>query len=139
MTPPGEEDVRFHRGAHAIKTWVRAADFAQHRLAWLDHVATLGATPLEMVYTGLDPGAEYLLRVVYGDTKLNHRVRLEANGAFEIHPLQRGPVPARPQEFPVPRAATQGGTLTLRWYRDPAVASIKGVCHVSEIWLIRKP
>ncbi len=139
VTPVGEDDVRFHCGAHAVKTWVRAADFAQHRLAWLDHVATLGATPLEMIYRDLDPAAEYLLRVVYGDTKLNHRVRLVANDTFEIHPLQRGPVPARPLEFPVPRAATQGGTLGLRWYRDPEVASIKGVCHVSEIWLVRKP
>lgn len=131
-------DPGYHTTAHAMKNWVRAGDFATHRIAWMDHVGTLGDTPLVLTYDALDPAAQYELRVVYGDTKLNGAVRLTANGTHEIHPLRRGPTPPGPQTFPLPRAATQGGRLVLKWERDPALASIRGVCHVSEIWLIKK-
>ena len=121
-----------------MKTWVRRADFPLHRLSWLDHVGTLGDTPLVFTYDGLDPQAEYELRVVYGDTKLNGPVRLTANDTHEIHPLRKGPSPAVPQTFAMPRAATATGRLVLKWDRDPSLASIRGVCHVSEIWLVKK-
>jgi hypothetical protein len=103
----------------------------------MDHVGTLGATPLTFTYENLDPSAAYELRVVYGDTKLNGPVRLTANGTHEVHPLQRGPSPAAVQSFALPRAITASGRLELKWERDPSFASIRGVCHVSEIWLVR--
>jgi len=131
-------DPGYHSTAHAMKNWVRGGDFATHRIAWMDHVGTLGDTPLVLTYDALDPQATYELRVVYGDTKLNGAVRLTANEAFEIHPFRKGPVPAAPQTFALPRAATATGRLVLQWERDPALASIRGVCHVSEIWLIKK-
>ncbi len=131
-------DPGYHTTAHAMKNWVRGGDFATHRIAWMDHVGTLGDTPLVLNYDGLDREATYELRVVYGDTKLNGAVRLTANGTHEIHPLRKGPSPAAPQTFPVPRAATKTGRLELKWERDPALASIRGVCHVSEIWLLKK-
>jgi hypothetical protein len=121
-----------------MKAWIRNSDFAHHRIAWLDHVGTLGDTPLVLTYDGLDRNAAYELRVVYGDTKLNGPVRLVANDSFEIHPLRKGPTPAVVQIFAIPPAATSGGRLELKWERDPSLASIRGVCHVSEIWLVRK-
>lgn len=137
-SPPDPADARFHHSAHAIKTWVRAADFSANRLAWFDHIATLGLTPLELSYEGLDSSAKYHVRVVYADTKLNNRVRLLAGGK-EVHGLRKGPVPAQPEEFTIPPGAVRDGKLVLRWEKDPAIPSIKGVAHVSEIWLIRQP
>lgn len=123
--------------AQQMKSWIRSGDFATHRLTWMDHVGTLGATPLTFTYDQLDPAAAYELRVVYGDTKLNGPVRLTANGTYEVHPLQRGPSPAAVQAYALPRAVTATGRLELKWERDPSLASIRGVCHVSEIWLVR--
>jgi hypothetical protein len=133
-----QRDPGYHTTAHAMKTWIRHGDFVHHRLAWFDHVGTLGDTPLVFTYEGLDPKADYELRVVYGDTKLNGAVRLTANDRFEVHPLRKSPTPAVPQSFALPRAATSTGKIVLKWERDPALASIRGVCHVSEIWLRKK-
>jgi hypothetical protein len=138
VAPVAPDDARFHHSAHEIKTWVRAADFANLRIAWLDHIATLGLTPLELTYEGLDPNAAYRVRVVYADTKLNNRVRLLAGGT-EVHGFRKGPVPAQPEEFPIPAHAIREGKLVLRWEKDPTIPSIKGVAHVSEIWVLREP
>ena len=132
-------DPAGHRRAHEMKAWMRSGDFATHRLAWFDHLGTLGETPLVFTYDGLDPAATYELRVVYGDSKLNGPVRLTANDTHQIHPLRPGPIPATVQAFILPPAVTASSRLVLRWERDPALASIRGVCHVSEIWLRRVP
>jgi hypothetical protein len=134
---PWTADPIGHRRAHTMKSWIRSGDFSTHRLAWMDHVGTLGATPLIFTYDQLDSAATYELRVVYGDPKLNGPVRLTANGTHEVHPLRAGPSPAAVQSFVLPRSVTATGRLELKWERDPALASIRGVCHVSEIWLRR--
>ena len=55
------------------------------RLAWMDHAETLYDTPLHMRYSGLDPKAHYLLRVLYGGDSPKRKIRLVANGETEIH------------------------------------------------------
>jgi hypothetical protein len=102
------------------------------RLAWLDQALALYDAPLKLRYTGLDPGARYKVKVVYGGGP----VRLVANDKTEIH----GAVTKTFQavEFDIPAEATQGGTLTLTWTRPPGGGGAGRGCQVAEVWLIRK-
>lgn len=78
------------------------------RLSWVQHAETYWETPLEMRYTGLDPTAQYLVRMLYAGDQFaaTTQVRLVANGEHEVHPYLTKPRPsAEPLEFAVPRAA----------------------------------
>jgi hypothetical protein len=108
------------------------------RVSWIDHAETLYDTPLEVRYAGLDPQAAYRVRVAYAGDSPKRKIRLVANGTFEIHPLQPKPVPFQLLEYDVPRAATAGGTLTLAWSGEPGLGGNGRGCQVSEVWLIRK-
>ena len=103
------------------------------RLSWLDQATTLYYTPLCMRYTGLDPDATYTLRVVYTG-RFRPKMRLVANGKFEIHGPTAQPSPPTPLEFEIPAEATRGGVLELEWSR----LSGRGP-QVAEAWLIRNP
>ena len=92
-----------------------------------------------MHYADLDPAAEYRLRVVHSGDAPDQKLRLVANGSFEIHPYMLRTWPPAPQEFPIPRAATSGGQLTLSWTRQPGLGGDGRGCQVSEVWLIRAP
>lgn len=106
-------------------------------MAWWTHALALFRAPLRMRYAGLDPAAEYRVRVVYGrSNKPGERgPRLEADG-IPVHPyLDRY---YEPVEFDVPAAATRDGALTLSWYRDPAGGGPGRGNQVAEVWLMRK-
>jgi hypothetical protein len=106
--------------------------------AWWDHAESLYEAPLEMYYPGLDPSAEYKLRVVYAGDATRPKIRLVAGDGIEIHPLLSRPVPFRPLEFDIPHAATAKGELRLKWYREPGLGDAGRGTQVAEVWLIRK-
>jgi hypothetical protein len=108
------------------------------RLSWMDHAESLYDAPLQMHYQGLDPGAHYKLRVVYGGDSLNRKIRLEA-GKIEIHPYMLKPVPFKPLEFAIPLEAIEQGELTLTWHGEPGLGGNGRGCQVSEVWLLRTP
>jgi hypothetical protein len=109
-------------------------------LAWFDHATSWRDRPVRLRYTGLDPAAQYKVRVVYGGEDVNQEqgIRLLANDSVVVHPFLKKPLPVRPVEFDIPQEATRSGTLTLRWDREaPPSGRIRGA-QVSEVWLIRK-
>ena len=55
-----------------------------------------------MHYDGLDPQAQYKIRVVYAGDSPRVKIRLVANGSIEIHPLIDKPAPIAPVEFDIP-------------------------------------
>ncbi len=111
------------------------------RLSWMTHAESLWDAPLRMRYTGLDPAAQYRLRVVYaGDVfSLTNQVRLVANDRIEVHPLIAKDLPIRPVEFDVPAEATRGGELTLTWTQTPGRGGSGRGNQIAEVWLLRKP
>jgi hypothetical protein len=108
------------------------------RISWMDHAESLYDAPLQMRYTGLDPTAEYKLRVVYGGDNPKRKIRLAVNEGVEIHPYMAKPVPFKPLEFPIPQSATGHGDLTLSWYGEPGLGGNGRGCQVSEAWLIKQ-
>lgn len=106
-------------------------------MAWKNYAQTLNDTPLQMRYEGLDPGASYKVRVVYGRDNSRGWMRLDAEGS-EVHPLIDKPAPLRPLDFDVPPTATADGTLTLTWSKERGLGGNGRGCQVAEVWLIRK-
>lgn len=101
------------------------------RKSWWDHAITFYEQPLRMKYTGLDPGARYNVRVVYGAGP----VRLMA-GASQVHDyIQR---PYEVMEYPIPLESSRDGTLTLEWNRPPGAGGPGRGCQVAEVWLIKQ-
>jgi hypothetical protein len=117
---------------------------ANWRTSWRTDAESLGETPLRMHYDGLDPAAQYKIRVVYAGDNLRAKIRLVAEGAgdpatpIEIHPLMAKPVPIAPIEFDIPQSATEKGTLDLSWYGQPGLGGNGRGTQVAEVWLIRK-
>jgi hypothetical protein len=108
------------------------------RMSWSSYAETRYDSPLRTRYEGLDPRAQYKVRVVYSGDNFRAKMRLVANDQYEIHPYIAKPLPVRPVEFDVPRAATAGGRLTLSWTQDPGRGGNGRGCQVAEVWLIRK-
>jgi hypothetical protein len=108
-----------------------------NRVSWWTHAESLNDAPLRMEYHDLDPNAEYKVRVVYAGDSPRQKMRLTANGT-EVHGLIQKPVPVKPVEFDIPKAATRGGDLTLEWTREPGQGGNGRGCQVAEVWLIRK-
>lgn len=126
-----EKDPQFWRSSLLGFSYVRGG-----RVSWLDYAEALHEQPLEMRYTGLDPKAQYKVRVVYvGD--MAREVRMLAD-SIEVHPLIKKPVPVRPVEFDIPAQATADGDLTLQWYRRPGLGGNGRGVQVAELWLIKK-
>ncbi|MBI2300699.1 MAG: hypothetical protein HYU66_17460 [Armatimonadetes bacterium] len=106
-------------------------------ISWWTHAQTLYDRPLQLRYEGLDPTARYRVRVVYAGDSQRAKIRLVANEGLEIHPLIDKPSPIAPLEFDLPPDATQSGTLTLSWTRDPGAGGNGRGCQVAEVWLVR--
>jgi hypothetical protein len=107
------------------------------RVSWFTDAESLFDAPLRMHYTGLDRGARYKLRVVYGGDSPRMPVRLVANGNIQIHDYRpKGTVP-EPVEFDIPAEATRDGELALEWTRTQGAGGSGRGCQVSEVWLIR--
>jgi hypothetical protein len=110
------------------------------RLSWMTHAEAFWDTPLQMRYAGLDPAAQYRVRIVYaGDAfGMNILIRLVANDTYEIHPAMRKNSPIAPVEFDVPVAATRGGALTLTFSAPPGLGGAGRGNQIAEVWLMRK-
>jgi hypothetical protein len=113
---------------------------ADWRLSWMTHAESFWDTPLQMRYTGLDPAAQYRVRVVYaGDVfSMNASIRLVANDKYEIHPPLQKPSPIKPVEFDVPVEATRGGGLTLTFSAPAGMGSAGRGNQIAEVWLLKK-
>jgi hypothetical protein len=107
-------------------------EVAPLRYSWIDYVEAGGTTALRMRYDGLDPKAQYRVRVTY-HSRYNPELRLVAGGKYEVHGPMKQPDPVWPQEFDVPKDATADGTLELEW----ELVSGRAV-QVPEVWLIKK-
>ena len=59
-----------------------------------------------------------------------------ANDRFEIHPFRKKEFPPAPIEFEIPREATAGGTLSLKWYGTPGLGGNGRGNQVAEVWLL---
>jgi hypothetical protein len=110
------------------------------RLSWMTHAESFWETPLRMRYTGLDPSAQYRVKVVYaGDVfSMATLIKLVANDKDEIHPPIRKPSPIKPVEYDVPASATRGGELTLTFSGTPGLGSAGRGNQIAEVWLMRK-
>jgi len=113
------------------------------RLAWRGYTGMLNDAVLRMRYLGLDPEAQYKIRIVYFSEPRAGRpdpmVRLDANDGIEIHPYIHRPWPPQaPLEFDIPWEATRGGKLELAWRREQGLGGSGVGCDISEVWLVKK-
>ena len=110
------------------------------RLSWMTHAESFWDTPLQMRYSGLDPAAQYRVRIVYaGDAfSMNTLIRLVANEKYEVHPPIRKESPVKPVEFDVPVEATRGGELTLTFSAPAGMGSSGRGNQIAEVWLLRR-
>lgn len=108
------------------------------RVSWMDHAESLHEQPLQVRYTGLEPGAQYRIRIIYGGDAPKRKIRLVAGENTEIHPFQPKEFPYRPREFDIPSSAIREGTLTLTWTREPGLGANGRGCQVAELWLIKR-
>jgi hypothetical protein len=101
------------------------------RMSWQSQVATLYGTPLKMHYDGLDPKAQYTLKVTYAG-RFKPSMTLTLNDEFSIHGPVPQPDPIWPVSYYLPREATKDGTLDVEWN----LVEGRG-CVVAEVWLIK--
>jgi hypothetical protein len=99
-------------------------------MSWLDQAQTLFGAPLRMHYEELDPTKTYTIRITYAG-RYRATMRLVADDRYEVHGPLAQPDPVWPVDFPLPREATQDGTLDLEWQ----LVDGRG-CQVAEVWLI---
>jgi hypothetical protein len=130
------------RQPHLVRGSIGLEYHPQWPRSWWTYAESLYDEPLQMRYTGLDPGAQYRIRVVYAGDSPGRKIRLMASGTghaeIEIHPLMLKPQPVRPIEFDIPRAATAQGELDLSWYREAGLGGNGRGCQVAEVWLKKK-
>ncbi|MCA9026920.1 MAG: hypothetical protein KDA86_17065 [Planctomycetaceae bacterium] len=105
----------------------------RYRYSWLHHCQTFPGAPLIMRYDGLDPNAEYKVKVVeFG--RFGSTLDLTADGEYRIHGPMKIEYPIWPREFDIPKAVTSDGKLELEW----GLVEGRGI-QVAEVWLIKKP
>mgnify|MGYP002623475651 CR=1 FL=1 len=102
------------------------------RFSWLHHCQIFPGAPLIMRYDGLDPDAEYKVKVVeFG--RFGSTLDLTADGEYPIHGPTKIEYPIWPIEYDIPREATADGKLELEW----GLVEGRGI-QVAEVWLIKK-
>ena len=132
------------RQPHLVRGGVSLEYHPHWPKSWWTYAESLYDDSLQMRYIGLDPSAQYRIRVVYAGDSPGRKIRLMASGTgprpaeIEVHPLMLKPQPVRPIEFDVPRAATAQGELNLAWYREAGLGGNGRGCQVAEVWLIKK-
>lgn len=105
----------------------------------IDYAESLYDAPLRLRYTGLDPHRRYRLVATYAGEDYAVPMRLVANGRYTIHaPLARTANPMT-VAYPIPAAATAGGTLDLAWTRPAGMGGSGRGHQVAETWLIPEP
>lgn len=107
-------------------------------MSWWRTAGTLNDHPLKMRYEDLDPAAQYKLKIVYAGDNTRPRIKLVADGQYEVHALIAKPTPYTPLEFDVPREATRDGKLELTFTREPGLPGNGRGMDIGEIWLMRK-
>jgi len=109
-------------------------------LAWSSYANSGRNAPVKLRYEGLDPEAQYKVRVVYAgeDVSQEQGIRLLADGNVEVHAYMKKPLPVRPVEFDIPAEATRDGELVLSWDREPSPSGRSRGAQVAEVWLLRK-
>ena len=109
-------------------------------LSWASYAMSGRRDPVSLTYTGLDPEAQYRVRVVYsgGLVSQEQGIRLMANGNIAVHPYMKKPQPVRPVEFDVPVEATRDGKLILEWDREVTPSGRSRGAEVADVWLIKK-
>ncbi|MCX6625981.1 MAG: hypothetical protein NTY38_33940, partial [Acidobacteria bacterium] len=112
--------------------------FLDYPKSWCTHAEALFDGAVTLRYTELDPEAQYRVKVVYGGDNFTSRLKMVANNQIEVHGWLQRPVPFRPLEFDLPRAATAGGSLTLSVYKEPGRGGAGRGNSVSEIWLMKR-
>ena len=112
--------------------------YMHYPLSWVTVTEGLYDAPVKLRYDGLDPKAQYRVRVVYAGDSTRPKLRMIADEKYEVHGWLDRPVPFRPLEFDVPAAATEGGTLRLDVFREPATGGAGRGNAVAEIWLMRR-
>ena len=106
------------------------------RLSWI-HAASAGPTletALHLRYTGLDPKASYVLKATYAAVgRFSGTLQLYFDDQKFESPIKSDPRKNEMHEFQVPKSATAGGTLDVKWVkidgRSPSIA---------EVWLSKK-
>ena len=136
--PGGFYDDLGHPGRqpHVVASPLTGISTANGPRSSQDHAETLFDAPLRMRYPGLDPAAQYKVRVVYGMEQPNPQVKLTADEKYEVHPLLKKE--PRPMEFDIPRDATADGDLTLSWTQAPGSRGNGRGTQVAEVWLMLK-
>jgi hypothetical protein len=76
--------------------------------------------------------------VVYSDTDYEIKIRLVANGAYEVHPFLTKPNPPTPMEFDIPIEATRQGELHLSLSREAGMGGLGAGHEICEIWIIKQ-
>lgn len=108
------------------------------RLSQISYAGANYDHPLELRYTGLKAELHYMLRIVYAGEDYTTPVTLTANGQYVIHGLRLRATNPETVEFPVPLAATRGGTLDLQWTRPKGLGGGGRGLQVAEVWLLPK-
>ncbi len=107
------------------------------RLSQISYAGALYNHPLELRYTGLDAAAHYKLRVVYAGENSTVPLTLTANDHYQIHGPRLRKTNPEIVEFPIPQAATQNGTLSLKWTGPKGLGGGGRGVQVAEVWLMR--
>jgi hypothetical protein len=126
------------RQPHLVEGSTGVEYHAQWPKSWWTYAESFYDEPLRMRYAGLDPSAQYRIRLVYAGDSPGRKIRLMAGDGIEVHPLLLKPQPVAPIEFDIPRAATAKGTLDLAWYREVGLGGNGRGCEVAEVWLMKK-
>ncbi len=118
-----KEEVARLAGAHQGRQ--------EMRMSWQSQMATLYGTPLKLRYEGLDPKAQYRLKVTYAG-RFHPSMTLTLNDEFGIHGPIGQPDPIWPVSYYLPHEATKSGALDVEWN----LVDGRG-CMVAEVWLIK--
>ena len=122
-------------------TSLRKAGNSTIRLAWQRYGLTFFDNSLNLIYTGLDRNAGYVLDVAYhgGNAAVLSEAsaganRLTANGEV-LHDYRSPPAMMEVQRFPISKGTTAGGTLTVRCSQPPGLGGTGRTCEIAEVWL----
>jgi len=107
--------------------------FPLTRFSWAHQGQTLYWTPLRLRYTGLDPNATYIFKCVPGG-RFSPTTQLYFNGVKFGEPFKTDVRNLKVMEFPVPRSATAGGVLEVKFEKLTGRGA-----QCAEAWLIKKP
>jgi hypothetical protein len=105
------------------------------RMSQISYAGALYDHPLELRYSGLNPAAQYKLRVVYAGEDYTVPTTLIADGKFVIHGPRLRTANPETVEFALPAEATHTGALDLEWTRPKGLGGGGRGLQIAEVWL----